>query len=332
MKWRVLILMFFALAMAHGFGQGTDSTVYAKQFPGATVGAKVTAAMASCNPSTSIPCIIVIEPSLASAAPGTLPSMCGHCYLQDWRNGPPSSGAIPAAPAHSVQIADGTAMHLASDPNITIDPVAHALKIGSVSNGVHVGALGSPTNWNFDTTTPATALASLGGGGSGVGFVFVVTQTVSGSSTPTITFSSIPQTASTLQLTCVAQSYTNAGYATITLNGDSTSTNYSMDHWQSYAGSVITQVMGNQIFEISSPDQSQTNPAAFTLTIPAYTNTTFNKGYDVRGDSAESGEPVFYQSAAGVWASSAAITSIALTAPTPFDWVSGSTCTLRGLP
>ena len=85
----ILALLFFAVL---AFGQ-TDSTLYVKNFKGQTVGQKLTAAMASCGPATTVPCILVIDPSLASAPAGTLPSMCNHCFLLDWRQGPPSSGA-----------------------------------------------------------------------------------------------------------------------------------------------------------------------------------------------------------------------------------------------
>jgi len=91
------------------FGQ-TDSTLYVRQFPGSDVGARVTKAMAACNPDSSIPCLLVIDPSLARHAAGTLPALCSNCFLIDYRNGYPASvtaaglsRSVPvASPAHGV--------------------------------------------------------------------------------------------------------------------------------------------------------------------------------------------------------------------------------------
>ena len=75
------LLLFAAMA----FGQ-VDNTIHVKTFPGENVGAKVANAMAACPVG---PCILVIDPSLASTAPGVLPTLCASCYLQDYRQGPP---------------------------------------------------------------------------------------------------------------------------------------------------------------------------------------------------------------------------------------------------
>lgn len=77
-----LFLLFPALCAAQ-----SDNTLYVKQFAGTTVGAKVTAAQASCNPNTIIPCILVIDPSLASWPAGTMPTLCAQCSLLDYRTG-----------------------------------------------------------------------------------------------------------------------------------------------------------------------------------------------------------------------------------------------------
>lgn len=64
-----------------------DNTLYVKQFPGVDVGSKVTAAMASCTTNPLIQCALVIDASLAVYAPGTMPTLCSHCYLLDLRHG-----------------------------------------------------------------------------------------------------------------------------------------------------------------------------------------------------------------------------------------------------
>lgn len=70
-----------------------DSTIHVKGFPGNDVGTKLLNAMQTC-PAAPIPCILQIDPSLASAAAGTIPSLCGNCFVQDWRSGPPASSAV----------------------------------------------------------------------------------------------------------------------------------------------------------------------------------------------------------------------------------------------
>jgi hypothetical protein len=88
MKTRVLILGSLLSFAATLGAQGTDSTIYVKQFPGANVGAKVTAAMGSC-PAMPVGCILVIDPSLGSFANGTFPVLPANAVLKDYRFGQP---------------------------------------------------------------------------------------------------------------------------------------------------------------------------------------------------------------------------------------------------
>ncbi|HUX10910.1 MAG TPA: hypothetical protein VMW51_09730, partial [Terriglobia bacterium] len=64
-----------------------DSNVFVKQFPGLTVGAKVAAAQKTCSANTFIPCVLVIDGSLAAYPSGTMPSLCANCSLEDMRGG-----------------------------------------------------------------------------------------------------------------------------------------------------------------------------------------------------------------------------------------------------
>lgn len=81
-----------------------------------------------------------------------------------------SARLFPCAPAGSIQIANSAVNALACDPSITINTVTHTVNIGTLPpNHVTIGALGAPTTWVFDTTSPATALASLGAGSIGAG-------------------------------------------------------------------------------------------------------------------------------------------------------------------
>lgn len=100
------LALFIVLALPCSLlAQQVDNTIHVGSFPGTTVGAKVSAAMATCTTSTIIPCILVIDPSMASFPPGSLPTPCSHCYISDWRNGPPSGGGggTPGTPVSSFQ-------------------------------------------------------------------------------------------------------------------------------------------------------------------------------------------------------------------------------------
>ena len=76
----------------------------------------------------------------------------------------------PCPTPTAINITNNAGTGLTCDPNITINTSAHTLNVGTLgSNYVQIGALGTATRWNFDTTTPATALASLGGGSVNAG-------------------------------------------------------------------------------------------------------------------------------------------------------------------
>ena len=79
---------------------------------------------------------------------------------------------FPCSPASAVQIANPSASGLTCDSSITINTTNHTLNIGTLgAHYVTIGALGTPTSWTFDTTTPATALASLGAGAIAAGTI-----------------------------------------------------------------------------------------------------------------------------------------------------------------
>jgi len=96
MKSRILILGSLVLAAVAAHAQ-TDSTIHVKAFPGNTIGQLVTEAMATCTPVVQVPCILLIDPSLATMTVGTMPTLCSHCYLSDFRAGVPGSYALPIA-------------------------------------------------------------------------------------------------------------------------------------------------------------------------------------------------------------------------------------------
>lgn len=91
----VLFVLAFVFPMARC---QTDNTIYVRNFAGTTVGAKVGAAQLTCGPNINVPCILVLDPSMAAFQNGTMPTLCSHCYLWDFRSGPPNgSYTLPTA-------------------------------------------------------------------------------------------------------------------------------------------------------------------------------------------------------------------------------------------
>lgn len=89
-KTRGAIILGFLLLVTMAFGQ-SDSSIHVNAFPGKDVGTKISNAMATC-PDNNVPCILVVDAGLVGYAQGVTPSMCAHCYLEDYRNGLPSPG------------------------------------------------------------------------------------------------------------------------------------------------------------------------------------------------------------------------------------------------
>jgi hypothetical protein len=95
--WAGIILwLLFAYSLTCDAQERTN-TQYAREFDGATVSAKVTAAQGACNPNAAIPCYIVIDADLAATTTGTMPAKCAQCYWLDYRTGGPSGGSVTYA-------------------------------------------------------------------------------------------------------------------------------------------------------------------------------------------------------------------------------------------
>ena len=176
MKFRTFILgAAFFLLLAPVLHCQSDSMIHVNQFSGTTVGDKVTAAMQQC-PAAPVPCILVIDASLAAAAPGSMPTLCATCSLADYRYGlggvhvQSTAGLVSAVAAgQSVYVAAGTyvlsaPLVLQSNTALVCDSLAaHFTFPGSVGtanmvtiNGVsHVSVRGC----FFDGTGMTTATA-----------------------------------------------------------------------------------------------------------------------------------------------------------------------------
>jgi hypothetical protein len=171
----------FVSLREHVAAQSTDSTVYVKAFnyPGATVGQMVAKAQSTCNPNTSIICILVIDPSLAVDAPGTMPTLCSQCVLVDYRTGLPYAGAANCTPSNIVGGVDAGAKILACASELTGGGVIDATGFrGSqtvsenILAGMNSGTLLAMGGAKFTFTTPQSIrsnnISVIGGYGGGV--------------------------------------------------------------------------------------------------------------------------------------------------------------------
>lgn len=93
MKKLAAILMIGVLHAVFA-GAQTDSSVHVKAFPGYDVGTKIANAMLTC-PAGPIQCYLIIDASLATTNPGTVPSLCSNCQLVDYRTTLPGGASYP---------------------------------------------------------------------------------------------------------------------------------------------------------------------------------------------------------------------------------------------
>lgn len=121
-----------------------------------------------------------------------------------------SAQLLPCATANAIQSANSAVNALTCDPTITINTTSHTVNIGTLgANHVIIGALGTPTLWTFDTTSPATALASLNPGGGGTTWANPLSfGTRSNGSTATVAASG---TAGAITLSAVSDFVANQG-------------------------------------------------------------------------------------------------------------------------
>ena len=165
-----LIILGILLGGALLFGQ-TTNTFYARSFAGRTVGDKVAAAQAACVSDTAVPCMIVIDATLSTAAQGTMPDACQQCHIVDYRAGQPYSPLLDnGLTIKSVTVTrDGTytACPTATTPD-SGDPAA----VLAVACVFHVG----PNNYTLSgisvtsggayTTAPVIQITGAGTGGA----------------------------------------------------------------------------------------------------------------------------------------------------------------------
>jgi hypothetical protein len=168
----------------------------------------------------------------------------------------------------------------------------------------------------------------------------IYTQTVSGSSTGIITFNSIPQYFTDLQVVISSRDLSTSGIngATvgIIINGDTSTNNlYSGTTLKGTGSSVLSDRGTNQQFLAQS---FQTNPsytsntfAITTFYIPNYTGSNF-KSWTVDNVTENNATAANQFLGAGLYRGTAAVTSLSFyDGGGPYNFAAGSTFTLYGI-
>jgi hypothetical protein len=149
---RKILPVLFLLCAAVCAAQ-TDNTLYARNFPGSDVGTKITNAQAACGSNLAVPCIIVIDPSLAVWPHGTNPAKCSHCSWLDYRAGAPAAESAATSYVYAV-------------PGTGTISAAYARL---VANGNSSGTIFLPCGTYFDNFQPTTGVTVMGANQNCVG-------------------------------------------------------------------------------------------------------------------------------------------------------------------
>ena len=187
------------------------------------------------------------------------------------------------------------------------------------------------TDKAITATELSTGLAALAGGH------VLISEQILGSSAATVTFSSIPSTYSDLLLKVVARG-TDAGAAVgvnMQFNGD-TGSNYDRET-ASAAGTTITMaeslgITSIPIAAIAAGGAPANVANAFTIEVPGYKGTTFQKSAMamVARKQGTSTGTIYVETRSGFWRSTSAITSIVLSLSAG-SFATGSEFRLYGL-
>lgn len=153
----------------------------------------------------------------------------------------------------------------------------------------------------------------------------IQTQTL-GSAAASVTFSSIPQTYTTLKL-FVSATVVTAGFLQVNFNGDATAANYFINYQTQSFTATVTPVgaFSSAGSFLGSLNVATTGTGGAEVTFPGYSSTT-----SVKANFAMSvGSSFFY--GGGIWNSAAAITSIVLVNSAGGNFNAGSVFSLYGI-
>jgi len=196
-----LIILGILLGGALLFGQ-TTNTFYARSFAGRTVGEKVAAAQAACVSDTAVPCMIVIDATLNTAAQGTMPAPCQQCHIVDYRAGQPYSPLLDnGLTIKSVTVTrDGT---YTACPTATTPASGDPAAVLAVTCVFHVG----PNNYTL------SGISVTSGGAYTTAPVIKITGAGIGGAIAIATMGLTPTPSTGLALTCDASTVTNYSQA-----------------------------------------------------------------------------------------------------------------------
>jgi hypothetical protein len=174
-------------------------------------------------------------------------------------------------------------------------------------------------------------LGILAASGSGAGAMELIGTTLVGSTTGSVTFSSIPQTYKHLQLRWAGRDASNSGDSYIRFNADS-GNNYSAHRIAGGTGSVSSSVVvpASTIYVgvmANSSDASNVFAAGVT-DILDYSSTSKNK--TARAFTGTYGANIFVMLRSGAWYNTTAISSLEFISGGS-GWVSGSRISLYGI-
>lgn len=156
-------------------------------------------------------------------------------------------------------------------------------------------------------------------------YVALASTTVTGSSTTTVTFSSIPSSYTDLVVVAQYKSVSN-NYLMMRFNGD-TGNNYSRTELRGDGTSATTQRLSNEAYAYITSIYAPTGDlGTFIVQLNNYSNTTTNKTVLSRGNNATTGTGINVN----LWSSTSAINTILLT-PIGSGFDVGSTFNLYGI-
>jgi len=153
-----------------------------------------------------------------------------------------------------------------------------------------------------------------------------------GSSVPSVTFSSIPQTYTDLVVKVSARSDSGAAFAGLVIAPNGLSTNYTLRWLGDAGGGAVSYTQAafgyNHLFYMPGSGATASTFGNGEIYIPNYTSSNY-KSLSADGANENNASTIYQGISAGLWSSTAAITSLTFTAGGNF--VQYSTFTLYGI-
>ena len=251
-----------------------------------------------------------------------------------WYGVKPGAGSVSDTVSYSPTAGGEYAGILALKPLGSSAAIGHGDLIVGGPDG-QLQALHPGTAGNVLTSNGPGAMPSYQPSAGGSGALTRISQSVvSGSSTISITFSSIAQTYTDLTLVINGQSASSGDYAVATFNSDAGSHyNFTgMNPASSSTMSVYAGMAGSNWFVANLPS-SGTHSGGASCRIFDYTNAVFNKNFTCLGTQYASSAYMDVNAYSGEWfpATPAAITSITITLHSGSNFVAGTKATLYGV-